>query len=286
MITIAIRNLKLFFRDKSGVVMSFLAVFVILGLYVLFLGDTMTGGFRDMPGIRFLIDNWIISGILAVISMTTTLGALGIMVEDKTKKILRDFYSSPIKRYKLAGGYILSTFTVGVILSVVTLTVTEVYFAFTGCELLTVINMLKVVGVIFLSVFVSSSMMFFLVSFFESQTAYSTGSTVIGTLIGFLTGVYIPIGNFPEPVQFIIKIFPVSHAGTLFRQIILERPIAVTFANAPQEVIDTFKKNMGIVFDFNGFVINETASVIILIATAILFYGLAIIRLYVKTKGK
>ncbi|MDF2686761.1 MAG: hypothetical protein K0S55_1944, partial [Clostridia bacterium] len=43
MITIAIRNLKLFFRDKSGVVMSFLAVFVILGLYVLFLGDIMTG---------------------------------------------------------------------------------------------------------------------------------------------------------------------------------------------------------------------------------------------------
>jgi multidrug/hemolysin transport system permease protein len=125
-----------------------------------------------------------------------------------------------------------------------------------------------------------------MVSFFESQTAYSTGSTIVGTLIGFFTGVYIPIGNFPDAVQLIIKIFPVSHAGSLFRKIILEKPMAVTFENAPQEAVDSFNKSMGIIFDFNGVEINEAMSIAILAATALLFYGLAILRLYIKSKRK
>jgi len=35
MITFALRNLKLFFRDRASVFFSLLAVFIIIGLYVL-----------------------------------------------------------------------------------------------------------------------------------------------------------------------------------------------------------------------------------------------------------
>ena len=36
---LSIRNLRLFVRDKALVFFSFLSVIIILGLYVLFLGD-------------------------------------------------------------------------------------------------------------------------------------------------------------------------------------------------------------------------------------------------------
>ena len=44
------RNLRLFFRDKMSVFFSLLSVFIIIGLYVLFLGDMMTGNMGGLGG--------------------------------------------------------------------------------------------------------------------------------------------------------------------------------------------------------------------------------------------
>ena len=93
---LVLRNLRIFFRDRSAVFFSLLAVFIIIGLYVLFLGDMMASSLKDVAGSRFLMDSWIMAGLLAVTSMTTTLGAFGIMVDDQSKKIIKDFYCSPV----------------------------------------------------------------------------------------------------------------------------------------------------------------------------------------------
>ena len=133
--------------------------------------------------------------------MTSTLGAFGVMVEDRAKKISRDFSVSPLRRGDIAGGYILCSVCVGIIMSLVALVIGELYIVAAGGELLPMENMLQVIGGIFLSVFSSSSIVLFIVSFFKSQNAFGTASTIIGTLIGFLTGVYIPIGSLPDAVQ-------------------------------------------------------------------------------------
>ena len=39
MISFVSRNLKVFFRDKTAVFFSLLAVLIVLGLYIFFLGD-------------------------------------------------------------------------------------------------------------------------------------------------------------------------------------------------------------------------------------------------------
>ena len=115
-LNIARRNLKLYFRDKSSVFFSLLAVFIIIGLYVLFLGNMLTSNMEWMGDhARFVTDSWIMAGLLAVTSLTTTMGAYGIMIEDKTKKVFKDFTASPVKRSSLVGGYILSSFIIGVI---------------------------------------------------------------------------------------------------------------------------------------------------------------------------
>ncbi|MDY0028145.1 MAG: ABC transporter permease [Candidatus Humimicrobiaceae bacterium] len=280
------RNLKLFFRDKASVFFSLLAVFIIIGLYVFFLGRMMTEGFENLLGdnARFIVDSWVMAGILSVTSITTTMGALGIMVDDRSKKILNDFYSAPLKRSYLTCGYLLSCFIIGIIMTIIALVIAEIYIISGGGELLGLMSLLKLLGVMFISVFAGSSMVFFIVTFFKSSNAFAAASTVIGTLIGFLTGIYIPIGQLPSGVQTAIKIFPISHSAALFRQIMMEAPMSEALAGAPVEVITDFKKTMGVIFFAGDKEITPLINILVLVATGVIFLILSIVNISIKKR--
>lgn len=224
------------------------------------------------------------AGILSVTSITATMGAFHIMVEDATKKISKDFLSAPLKRSQLACGYIISSFIVGVIMSIAALIIAEIYILAGGGNLLGLMSLLKLSGVMLLSVFAGSAMVFFIVSFFKSSSAFASASTIIGTLIDFLTGIYIPIGSLPSAVQTAIKIFPISHAALLFRQIMMEAPMSKTFTNAPTQAITGFKQMMGIVFFFGDKELSPLISILVLIVTGVVFLSLAVLNISVKKK--
>jgi multidrug/hemolysin transport system permease protein len=219
------------------------------------------------------------AGLLAVSSFTTTMGAFGIMVNDKMTKISKDFSSSPIKRSSIAGGYILSSFIIGVIMSIITLILTELYVLANGGKLLEFIPLLKSLGLIILTTLTNTSVVLFIVSFFKSENAFATASTVIGTLIGFLTGIYLPVGQLPESVQMVIKLFPVSHGAVLFRQVMMEAPAQISFANAPAEAVREFNELMGVTFKFGETIVTAAMSVTILVVTAIVFFGLSVLSI-------
>ncbi len=276
------RNLKIFFRDKSSVFFSLLAVFIIIGLYILFLGDMMSSSLEGIKGVRFLMDSWIMGGLLSVTSITTTLGAFGIMVEDQYKKTIRDFYCSPVKRSKLIGGYLISTFIIGVIISIIAFILCEGYIVINGGRILPLIGILKILGLIILTTLTSSSMVAFLVTFFKSQNAFTSFSTVVGTLIGFLTGIYIPVGSLPNSVQNVIKIFPISHAAVLFRQVFMEVPMKESFKGAPLVMVNDFKETLGVVFKIGNSYMGVTAHIMVLVGSFIFFLILAIWRFRIK----
>ncbi len=278
------RNLLIFFRDKTAVFFSLLAVLIIIALYVLFLGDIWVSNFSDVENARFLMDSWIMAGMLTVASLTTTMGAFGIMIDDKMKKIIKDFQSSPIKKSSIAGGYIASSFIIGVIMSIITLILMEGYIVFNGGNILGVVLAIKVFALILLSVLASTSMVFFLVSFFKSQNAFSTASTLIGTMIGFITGIYLPVGMFPEMVQYVVKMFPISHSALLFRQVIMEPTLQESFEGVPVEYLEEFKEIMGLVFKYGDYTISSLGSVFILIMTIFIFYSLSILNISRRSK--
>jgi len=279
MIGFAKRNLLIFFRDKASVFFSLLAVFIIIGLYTLFLGDVWVSGFPGMSGVRYLMDSWIMAGLMAVTSVTTTMGAFGIMVDDKTKKIIKDISSSPLKRGKIAGGYILSSYLIGCIMSFVALALAEIYIVADGGELLDPAALAKVAGLVLLSTLANTSLVLFFVSFFKSSNAFGTASTILGTIIGFLTGIYLPIGQLPEAVQWVIKLFPVSHSAVLFRQVMMADPLSVTFAGAPEAAVGEFKEMMGVVYRVGDATVPPLLSIAVLIATTAVFYVLSILSL-------
>ena len=132
MINFTKRNLLVFFKDKASVFFSLLSVFIIIGMYALFLGDVWTSGMENIPGARYLMDSWIVAGLVAVTSVTTTMGAFGTMVEDKSNKIIKDIRSSPMPRVSIAGGYIFSAFVIGSIMCIVALALCELYIVSGG----------------------------------------------------------------------------------------------------------------------------------------------------------
>lgn len=282
MIALTTRNLKAFYRDRSAVFFSLLASLIIIGLYVMFLGDVYTSDFNELANAREIMDSWVMAGLLATTSFTTTMGAFGIMVNDRAQKISKDFYSSPVRRSTLAGGYVISALILGFIASITTLCLAEIYIVANGGALLSVQAMLRVLILILLADVTNAAIMFFITSFFASSNAFSTAGTVMGTLIGFITGIYLPIGMLPNSVQWLVKLFPTSHAAALLRQTMMEGVMAESFANVPEQYLMDFKHTLGVTFQFGTREVGSSANIAILLISAVFFFLLAVMKLSPK----
>lgn len=284
MISFVSRNLKVFFRDKTAVFFSLLAVLIVLGLYIFFLGDVWVDSFPNIKGVKNLMNCWIIAGLIGVTSVTANMGAFGTMIEDKSKNKIKDFYVSPIKKSKIVGGYIISSFIVGSMMSVVTLIISQIYLVYSGVDVLNFKELTEVFLIILMTSLSNSAMILFIVSLFSSEKAFSTASTIVGTLIGFITGIYLPILMLPDSVQIIVKLFPTSHGISILRQIFMKKQMDISFADVPTNYINEFKESMGVVYYINDKLVSNTASVFILIASTIIFFFLAVLILYKKKK--
>lgn len=272
------RNLLLFFRDKSAVFFSLLSVFIIIGLYALFLGDVVVASVEDVVGehARFLIDSWIMAGTLAVTGITTTMGAFGILIDDQHRKYSNDFKSSPIKRGQILGAYIFSAWVIGVIVSLLGLLLAEVYIVFAGGRWLGFGSIMSMIGVMLVSVFSANALILLVVSFFKSMRAFSVASTVVGSMIGFITGIYIPVGQLPPGVQTVVKLFPPSYSGSLYRLIMMEKTFEL--ANLPAAAVSEIKSVMGVTYSFGSSVVSPGASILILLVSGAVFFLVALLR--------
>jgi multidrug/hemolysin transport system permease protein len=267
------RNLKLYFRDRASVFFSLLGVIIIVGLYVLFLGKMMVDYSTQLVGesARFLMTSWIVAGVVSVTAITTCNGAFGIMVEDTALNRLRDFKVSPIKRWQLVLGYVLAAMVVALLMTLFTLVLGELYIYLDGGEILGFLSLIKVLGIVLLSVFSSSAFIFLIMAFIKTQNAFGTASSIIGTLIGFLMGIYIPIGNLPTGVQTLIKLFPLSHSGVLLRKTMMNEAMDIELL--PEE----FKTFLGLTYKLNGEVMGDIYHLLYLSISGLVFYVLAIV---------
>jgi len=280
MTTLAMRNVLLYFRDKLGVFFSLLSVLLIIALFVLFLGNTFVydyGG--NIDEVTEVVNNWIFAGILGVTTVTTTQGAFVVMVNDKVHHLYKDFYSTPVKRYRIVAGYALGSFIVGTIMSMIIFVVLIAYNAVMGNHIMSVLNMLITTGVLLLSVLLNAFMIFFFTMYIKTNQAFGAVSTILGTLIGFMMGIYVPMGYLPSPVQSLIRFFPQSHTTMLFRQLFIGGIAENAFMHIPEEHLQGFKESMGVVYIINGYQLTMMDSVLILAGAALLFFLLSVWRM-------
>ena len=274
------RNVALFFRDRANVFFSLLGVLIILMLYVLFLGDLMEEGLRsglgfDSDQIRPAMASIILAGMVAVTSVTSCLGALETRVADRGGAG-RDFLTSPISRGKLTRSYMLGSAVVGLIMTLITLALSVAYIVAVGGALPSVLDWARLALTLALSVLCGNAIVFFATAFVKSTGAFASMSAVIGSMIGFIMGIYIPIGTLPEAVQWLVRLFPMSHAASMFRQILAAGPLEALFEGAPPEVLEEFRAVYGLVFHYGDFTSGFWFSAGVLVATTVVFYGLSV----------
>lgn len=264
------RHCLIFFRDKMNVFFSMLGVIIVLLLYIMFLKNLMI---QSVPGEygSFLMDSWITAGILAVTSVTAALGSLGILVSDKTSGASKIVTVSPVRPIQVAAGYIISSFLVTMMLCIFVLVFAEVFIVTSGGSLLSPVALLKVIGVMILGTASSCSIMFFVATLLRTTNSYSTACVIVGTLVGFIAGTYIPMGNLPESMKNIVMMMPVSHEAMIMRQIFMDVPEGLYFEGTSADVVHQFNVDMGYFFDIGGTDLSVWISMLFLVGTAIVF---------------
>ena len=273
------RNLMLFFRDRANVFFSMLAVIIAILLYILFLADLMTGAIdaynlgATPSDIRLVISGMILSGTIAIATVTTCLNGAARLVIDR-EETAKDFFVSPIPRTKLMFGYVLSSGIIGLTMSGVALATTLVYLSISSGSLPTIGDMALLLATLLLSVISANSMVFLLASLLKSRNAFASLGSLVGTLIGFLTGVYIPVGQLPNSVSWIVRLFPTSHAASMFRQILASNTLSEI--GAPVEIVNEVNYFFGAYFTIGNLETNFVFSAAFLAATSVAFYAVSL----------
>lgn len=278
------RNLRLYFRDRLGVFFSLLAAIILFLLYTLFLGNLQTKGleqaFRNAPqgAVKTFVDSWMFAGIVGITAVTTGLGAFSAFVEDGSSGRFRDFLVSPIKRSQLILGYLLSSFVIALTMTLIVLVLSVAYLFFADGLVLTAAQLSLTVAYLALSCAAYAALSAFVVSFVRSQGAFSALSTIVGTVLGFLCGAYIPIGSLPEGVATVINALPFGQSSMIVRQQFTESSLAGLAGEQPQ-ALGALRRAYGITTAVGDWQVTVGYVVIVLAAMVLVFTTLAALRI-------
>ena len=250
-----------FIRDKAAVFFSVLSMLIILMLVWLFLGNMNSGNIvnvlsnfggvrdaaKDKENADYLIVVWTLAGVLLSNCVTISMTVMGNMIYDEEKNKLACFYVAPVGRIKIALGYVLSAWIIGTVMCALTLVAAQGWLLLSGRESLTAVVILQLLGMIMLNTFVYASLSYLLALFIHSGSAWSGILTIVGTLVGFLGAVYLPVYMLPEGVAAFLKGLPILHGVSMMRRVCVQAAVETTFAGLPEEVAEQFCENMGIV---------------------------------------
>jgi len=284
------RNMLLYFRDRQNVFYSMFAVFLMLGLYLLFLSGMMENNLRAAMGVGedfntgSVMTGIVLAGMVATTSVTSGLVGIVRFVADK-ESAAWDFFTTPISRRNILFSYVIGAALIGLIMTVVALFISVGYLALNGNNVLNP----RSVGLLFitavLNALCANALVFLLTSIAKTREAFSSLNTIVSSLIGFLMGVFIPIGNMPDAVAWVLRLFPLNHGASMFRQVLAGDALYNLFytVNAPAEYHEQFRLFFGVALQYGDFTSNFWFSAAVLAVSAVVFYG---ISLAIMSKNK
>lgn len=290
---IAGRNTKLYFRDRGAVFFSLLSALIVIALMVFFLGDMNVddiveileifadkGKTENQSNAELMVLVWTCAGILSINAVTVSLSVYSGMIKDRVSGRLNAIYTAPVSRLKISLGYIAAAWTAAVLISVLTLAVTEIYGIIQGMEIYTFAIHMKLMAFIMLNSFVYAALMYPLAQMAKTEGAWSGFGTVIGTLVGFLGGIYIPIGTLSDSIAGFMKCTPIIYGTSLVRSIMMGPVLENTFHGVQQNVVDGYCKAMGIQLTVSDYTLKMRDEWLIMLGCGIIFliFGMCLLK--------
>ena len=296
MLTLTKRTIKVYLKNPLSLIFSFVYMVLLIVLLTMFLGDYMTNSMKEIYGevqgiglenMRWLIDSTTMAGVLMINCVLVPLNVLAIMVQDSTDKRLDSFLVTSVSRDKLVFGYWLAPFIIGSVLNVLCLYIMQGFIVMNGGGWLDGITALKMCGLIVANVFSSTSIFFLVAMLMKNANVYNTATGIVSALVGFITGVFIPLGVFPEHIKKVFSIIPAHHGATLMREVMTEAPLSAVFGNVPdqtvkgtfmtaQEIVDIYAAENGINYVLDGNKVSFSIMLAVVIGSGILFLVISI----------
>ncbi len=274
------RNMKIYLRDKGAVFFSLLSMLIVLMLMLFFLGDMSIRGLTDileeMPwrdaaqdaeNAELFVMLWTCAGIVSINAPTVTLAVYSSMIKDRTEGKLGSICTAPVSRFTICSAYVCAAWISSVIICTITLAISEIYCIIKGGDAFSVQAHLRLLGVICVNSFTYAAMLYFAAALTKTQGAWSSIGTVIGTLVGFLGGIYIPIGTLSDTIGSILKMSPVIYGTKVFRSIMTEDLCVKMFDSdklLPADFKPVYLEEMGVELEVFDEMISNTESIILL----------------------
>lgn len=282
------RNIKIYFNGRTNIIFSLLSVIILVSVYFLFLRDMNLDGFghyfpgADKKTLLMLSDTLMLACVISVGAVTVSLTALGIIVSDRDKKITMDFTVAPIPRYYLVLSYFLSSYIICLVISTL--------FIFLGGFLLLIlygfffsfVQILYIYAATLLALVFGNMLMVFIISFLRKENALGGLGAVVGTLIGFISGAYVPVSVFADNLQDVILALPFAQITAILKKAFMYGMEARS--GLPAESYKTFLEQNGVNIFVSGTEITLGWLILIIAGFCVLFGFLSWLRFRKKSK--
>ena len=222
--TLAARNMKMFFKDKGLFLVSMITPIILLVLYVTFLADVyrdgIAGGMPEgfaMPDkvIGGLVSGEVASSMLAVICVTVSFCSNMVMVQDKISGASKDLSVTPVKKSLVALSYFAATLAVTLIICIAAMLVCFIYVGASGWFLSAGDVFLIILDIILLTLF-GTALSSIINCFISTQGQSSAVGTIVSAGYGFFCGAYMPISSMGSGSSDVCSSDLVAGAQSLF----------------------------------------------------------------------
>lgn len=222
MIALLHRNIKIYFANIPGVVMSCLGSLISFFIYVGFLQQNLKTAWAAVPNVTKILDLWVIAGIVAVAGITTSFQALGQLVKDRESRTADDLKLTDTPAALQIAAYILSSALVSLLMQLVVLIIMATYFRIVDHLHIPSDTFLPLAGFIILGAIAATLLNTLLVQLIHSATTFSRVADIIGAAAGFAVATYMPYGSLTAHGQTLVKLVPSSYEAASMRHLLFQ----------------------------------------------------------------
>lgn len=282
--------MQVFFRDKGAVFFSLLSPLIIFLLFFLFLGASQLASLKeslpqiDESKLSIFLNSWVYAGIVMTTTITTGLAALGVFVTDRESGRFTDFSVSPVPRWKIVTSYLLATASIATIITTIVYIAAQVHLIVQGAPVPTLELAMQTVGRYLLTAFSFAALSSLVITFIKSNAAFTSLSVIVGTGIGFMAGIYVPLGIMSASVANVLNALPFAQAAVLLREPFVAVPLERIGEGQPASVVEKLTETYGLQVVIDGHVLATSTIVLTLSIIGIVALLLATMQISRKLK--
>ena len=274
------RNIKIYFANKPGVVMSCFGALISFVIYIGFLQQNLVDSWQNVSHAKQLLDLWMLGGIVSIAGITTSFQALGQMVKDRESRAIDDMKLTNLTPISESMAYVASALIISCLMQVITFLVMAIYFSVVDKVNIQSTVYLPALGFMLLGAIGATLLNLVIVLFINSSTTFSRLSAVIGAAAGFMVATYMPYGTLSKTAQNIVKLFPSSYEAASFRSLLLNK---LSQEDVPDEMRQKLIEYLGIHFKFGSHQLTNGDNVLVIIAMSLLLTVIVIRVVLVKS---